>query len=171
MEDILERYEELYEDMASSGNKEKMTAFGEAEQWAFKKMTEISPKDAQCWLDKLEAMHWKNYLSKQEAENIAAKLVNQNGRIGAHWGFEAFKNAVEGLGGKMYEKPYYNCYALWATANMIYSDHAQSVAEDMGATTPEAVPNEKMALSMYRKAVEKLKDVDRTHFVREYFEV
>lgn len=171
MEDILERYEELYEDMASSGNKEKMTAFGEAEQWAFKKMTEISPKDAQCWLDKLEAMHWKNYLSKQEAENIAAKLVNQNGRIGAHWGFEAFKNAVENLGGKMYEKPFYNCYALWATANMIYSDHAMSIAEDMGATTPEAVPNEKMALSMYRKAVEKLKDVDRPKFIRDYFEL
>jgi hypothetical protein len=54
---------------------------------------------------------------------------------------------------------------------MIYSDHAQSVAEDMGMSTPEAVPNEKMALSMYRKAVEKLKDVDRPKFVREYFDL
>lgn len=78
---------------------------------------------------------------------------------------------VEALGGKVYEKPFYNCYALWVTANMLYSDHAQSVAEDMGAASPEAVPNEKMALSMYRKAVEKLKDVDRQKFVREYFGV
>ena len=157
--------------MANSGNKDKMMAFGDAERWAFKRMNEISPKDAQCWLDKLEAMHWKNYLSKHEAEEITSKLINQNGRIGAHWNYDTFKNAVESLGGKVYEKPYYNCYALWATANMIYSDHAQSVAEDMGATTPEAVPNEKMALSMYKKAVEQLKDVDRPKFVREYFDL
>lgn len=171
MNEILERYEELYEDMATSGNKDKMIAFGDAERWAFKKMNEISPKDAQCWLDKLEAMHWKNYLSKAEAEEIASHLINQNGKIGAHWGYDTFKNAVESLGGKVAEKPYYNCYALWATANMIYSDHAQSVAEDMGMSSPEAVPNEKMALSMYRKAVEQLKDVDRPKFVREYFDL
>ena len=148
-----------------------MVAFGDAERWAFKRLYEVSPKDAQCWLDKLEAMHWKNYLSRQEADEIASHLVNQNGRLGAHWGYETFKGAVESLGGKMYDKPYYNCYALWITANMIYSDHAQSVAEDMGMTTPEAVPNEKMALSMYRKAVEKLKDVDRPKFIREYFDL
>lgn len=171
MSEILERYEELYEDMANSGNKDKMMAFGDAERWAFKRMHEMSPKDAQCWLDKLEAMHWKNYLSKHEADEIAAKLINQNGRIGAHWGYETFKNAVESLGGKIQEKPFYNCYALWVTANMIYSDHAQSVAEDMGMTSPEAVPNEKMALSMYKKAVEQLKDVDRPKFIREYFDV
>lgn len=169
MNEIFERYEELYEDMATSNNKEKMMAFGDAERWAFKRMQEVSPKDAQCWLDKLEAMHWKNYLSKAEAEEIAAKLINQNGRIGPHWNYEVFKDTVEKLGGKIYEKPFYNCYALWITANMLYSDHAVSTAEDMGMNSPEAVPNEKMALSMYKKAVEKLKDVDRPMFIRGYF--
>lgn len=157
--------------MATSGNKDKMTAFGEAERCMFKKLAKEHPAIAQMWLDKLEAMHWKNYLSKHEAEEITSKLINQNGRIGAHWNYDTFKGAVESLGGKVYEKPYYNCYALWATANMIYSDHAQSVAEDMGYPNPEAVPNEKMALSMYRKAVEQLKDVDRPKFVREYFDL
>lgn len=171
MDEILERYEELYEDMANSGNKEKMMAFGDAERCMFKKLAKEHPAIAQMWLDKLEAMHWRNYLSKQEAEEIASHLVNQNGRIGAHWNYDTFKGAVESLGGKVYEKPYYNCYALWATANMIYSDHAQSVAEDMGYPNPEAVPNEKMALSMYKKAVEKLKDVDRPKFIREYFDL
>jgi hypothetical protein len=171
MNEILERYEELYEDMATSGNKDKMNAFGEAERCMFKKLAKEHPAMAQMWLDKLEAMHWKNYLSKAEAEEIASKLVNQNGRMGAHWGYETFKGAVESLGGKVSEKPFYNCYALWVTANMIYSDHANSVAEDMGYPNPEAVPNEKMALSMYRKAVEQLKDVDRPKFVREYFDL
>ena len=35
----------------------------------------------------------------------------------------------------------------------------------------EYIPNEKMALSCYRKAIEKLKDPDRPRFVRWYFHV
>mgnify|MGYP003323771709 CR=1 FL=1 len=31
------------------------------------------------------------------------------------------------------------------------------------------VPEDKMALSMYRKAVESLKDIDRHHYVRDYY--
>lgn len=171
MEGVIERYLELYEDMASSKMPEKMKVFGEAEKWAFGKMLETSPKTAEMWLDKLEATHWHNYLSKAEAEEIVGKLVNQDGTRGAHWNYDVFKGAVESLGGKMSEEPFYNCYALWAVANMLYSDHAQSVAEDMGHQTPAQVPNEKMALSMYKKAVEKLKDRDRPRFVRHYFGV
>ena len=52
---------------------------------------------------------------------------------------------------------------------MIYSDHAKSIAEDMGYKSPAEVPAEKMALSCYRKAVENLKDVDSGFHVRRYF--
>jgi hypothetical protein len=170
MEEMIKRYRELYEEMASSGKPEKMHIFGEAEKWAFIQMVSLAPKTAQIWLDKIEAVHWYNYLSKDEANDITAHLVNQNGTKGAHWNYDTFKSVVESLGGHPSQAPYYNCYALWVTANMLYSDHAQSVAEDMGYKTPSEVPNEKMALSMYKKAVEKLKDVDRPRFVREYFE-
>ena len=122
-------------------------------------------------LDKMEATEWHNYLTETEAAKIAPTIVNQDGTHGPHWSYDVFKGAVESLGGKPSEKPYYNCYALWVTANMIYSDHAQSVAEDMGFNSPSDVPNEKMALSMYKKAVEKLKDVDRPMFIRPYFRV
>ena len=54
--------------------------------------------------------------------------------------------------------------------NLKLNNHANSVAEDMGYSSPSQVPGEKMALSMYRKAVEKLKDPDRPKFVRDYFE-
>lgn len=171
MEGVMERYLARYEDMAKSGQPEKMKIFGEAEKWAFAKMHEISPKHAEMWLDKLEAMYWHNYLSRGEADEIVAKFINQDGSKGAHWNYDTFKGAVESLGGKMAEEPYYNCYALWVTANMIYSDHAQSVAEDMGHQSPAQVPNEKMALSMYKKAVEKLKDKDRPRYIRHYFGV
>lgn len=171
MESIRERYLELYEDMAKSGMPEKMKIFGESAKWAFDRLHERDPKLAEMWVEKLEAMNWNNYLSKAEADEIVAKFINQDNSRGAHWVYDVFKGAVESLGGKTYEAPFYNCYALWVVANMIYSDHAQSVAEDMGHTTPAQVPNEKMALSMYKKAVEKLKDKDRPRFVRDYFGV
>lgn len=169
--EMLTRYRELYDDMRSSKNPAKMITFGNAEMWAFEQVAEKQPRIAEMWLDKLEASQWNNYLSKAEADEIAATIVNQNGSRGVHWTYDTFRGAVESLGGKMSEEPYYNCYALWITANMVYSDHAQSIAEDMGQRSPNEVPNEKMALSCYKKAVEKLKDTDRPRFVREYFEV
>ena len=171
MEGVRERYHELFDDMKKSKNPEKMMIFGEAEKWAFDRMLERDPKVAEMWVDKLEATHWQNYLSRAEADEIVGKFVNQDGSHGAHWPYDIFKGAVESLGGKMAEMPFFNCYALWVTANMLYSDHAQSVAEDMGYKMPKEVPNEKMAFSMYKKAIEKLKDLDRPRFVRHYFGV
>jgi hypothetical protein len=52
---------------------------------------------------------------------------------------------------------------------MIYSDHAKSIAEDMGYKSVAEVPNERMALSCYKKAVESLKDPDKGFKVRDYF--
>lgn len=43
------------------------------------------------------------------------------------------------------------------------------IAEDMGFKSPKEVPNERMALSCYKKAVEKLKDPDAGFSVRKYF--
>ena len=171
MEGVKERYHELFDDMKKSKNPEKMKIFGEAEKWAFEIVADRDPKLAEMWVEKLEATHWQNYLSKAEADEIVSKFVNQDGSHGAHWPYDIFKGAVESLGGKLAEAPFFNCYALWVTANMLYSDHAQSVAEDMGYKTPKEVPNDKIALSMYKKAVEKLKDPDRPRFVRHYFGV
>ena len=163
MENIRERYLELYEDMAKSANPDKMRIFGEAEKWAFDKLHERDPKLAEMWVEKLEATHWDNYLSRAEADDITRKLVNQDGTHGAHWSYDTFKSAVESLGGKMSDEPFYNCWALWATANMLYSDHARSLSQ--------FVPKEDMPKAFYSLAVEKLKDVDRPHFVRHYFGV
>ena len=170
-ETLTKRYEELYKDMATSKDVEKMHAFGRAEGWAFRQLVATNPRLAQMWLDKLEAVAWKNYLSQAEAEEIVTRFVDQAGNRGPHWSFETFRRFVESVGGKMCDEPYYNAYALWVTAAMIYSDHARSIAEDMGADEISSIENDKMALSCYRKAVEKLKDVDRPRFVREYFEV
>lgn len=169
METMIRQYLEQYEMMAASGNPELMRIFGENDKWAFKEMLKLSPKVAQEWLSKNESIRWHNYLTHEEAEMIASNLVNQDRTKGAHWGVDTFKQALTSLGAEYEDDPFYNFYALWVTANMLYSDHAQSIAEDLGYKTPSEVPNEKMALSMYKKAVEKLRDVDRPRFIRSYY--
>jgi hypothetical protein len=124
---------------------------------------------AERWLSHLEAICWMNYLSQGEAMNIGKRIENQDGTKGFHWNHEVFTNAVKSLGGVVENKPYYNSYALCVSANMIYSDHAKSIAEDMGYKSAAEVPNEKMALSCYKKAVECLEDKDEGFKVRDYF--
>ena len=163
MEDIIKRYDELYEDMATAKDPKKMMIFGEAEKWMFHSVAEKHPELAEKWLARLEAGKWHNYLSKSEAEHIASKLLNQDGLRGPHWDYETFKAAVESLGGKMTDEPYYNGWALWVTANMLYSDHHKS--------TSEFVPKDQEPRFFYTMAVEKLKDPDRPQFIREYFDL
>lgn len=166
---MIERYDELYGVMKSSRDVEKMKIFGEAEKEMFRQLAASNPTMAEMWLTKLEAVCWDNYLTEKEARNIGRHIVNQDGTKEFHWPYDVFTKAVSQLGGITEEKPYYNSYALWVTANMIYSDHARSVAEDMGYKSPMEVPNERMALSMYKKAVEKLKDPDKGFHIRKYF--
>ena len=160
---MMQRYEELYAKMATSTDIVKMQVFGEAEKWAFGKMSERDPALAQVWLDKLEPVMWNNYLSKAEAEAIVSKFINADGTIGAHWSYDTMRSAVESLGAMMSDEPFFNCWALWATMNMLYSDHAKSVND--------FVPKDEQVKFYYAQAIEKLKDADRPHFVREYFEI
>ena len=163
MEDMIRKYDELYDEMATSKDPRRMMAFGDSEKWVFHMLAEKHPELAEKWLSKLEAGKWNNYLSKREAEEIVSKLVNQDGSHGPHWDYETFKDAVESIGGKMTDEPFYNCWALWATACMRWSDNAKSASE--------FVPKEMMPKYFYNVAVENLKDVDRPKFVREYFKV
>lgn len=162
MGNLTERYDELYDDMAMAKDPKKMVIFGDAEKEMFHCLAKKHPDIAEKWLSRLEAGQWNNYLSKNEAVEIVTKLVNQDGSRGAHWSYDTFKAAVESLGAKMSDEPFYNCWSLWAVANMLWSDHHKSLSE--------FVPKEQEPKVFYAMAVEKLKDVDRPEFVREYFE-
>lgn len=170
-EEMISRYEHLYETMKASNDVEKMKVFGRAEHRFFKKIASNNPGMAKEWLEMLEAVAWNNYLSESMAEELAGKIVNQDGSTGPHWSMETFFNVVPKLGGKIEDEPYYNRYALWLVANAHYSDFAKSTSEDMGYQTVDEVPAEKMALSMYKKAVESLKDIDRSHYIENYYHV
>lgn len=165
MEELIKKYDALYEEMAASKNPMRMMAFGDAEKWMFYSLVEKHPDLAEMWLKKLEASKWHNYLTEEEAEEVVESLMEKRGEEYVQryeWDYPTFKNAVESLGGKLHEEPYYNCWALWATANMLYSDHNETIKEFI------PVPNLRVKM-YYKLAVDKLKDFDRPHFVREYF--
>lgn len=166
---MIKKFHQIYEKMASSHDVEDMRIFGESAAKMYEKIAAMSPNTAREWLEHLEPIMWCNYLSLEKAKTIAAALVNQDGAKGPHWPMEVFFNAVEKLGGTIEDEPAYNRYALWLVANAHYSDFAVSTAMDMGYKSVAEAPDEKMALSMYRKAVESLKDVDRKHYIRDYY--
>lgn len=168
-EELVKRYNELYDKMKESHNVRYMRIFGEAEKYMFAELAGVHTEIAERWLSHLEPVCWHNYLSEAEAENIADTIVNQDGSSGMHWSYDDVSKAVMQMGGKMEQKPMYNSWSLWVVMNMIYSDHAESIAEDMGYANAKEVPGDRMAKSCYRKAVEKLTDIDNDDFVRPYF--
>lgn len=171
MEDMKEKFHQIYMMMASSSEVGDMKIFGHAAKQMFERMTKTDPAAAAEWLAMLEPIRWHNYLTYELAKNLAEKLVNQDESKGPHWSMDTFFGVVTKLGGKIEDEPYYNKYALWLVANAHFSDFAVSTAMDMGYKMVSEVPEEKMALSMYRKAVESLKDVDRSHYIRDYYHV
>lgn len=168
---LMEKFEALYEQMRKSADVPDMMVFGHTAKKMFERIAKQHPAIAEEWLAMLSPIRYHNYLSEEEAEHIVDGFVSQNGDIGPHWDRRTFEQAVSRLGGKLDDMPHYNSCALWVTANMIYSDHAKSIAEDMGLPTEMSVPVERMAKSCYRKAVEKLTDPDRPRFVRAYFDL
>lgn len=164
MEDLIKRYDDLYAEMASSKNPQRMIAFGEAEKWMFHKVAEAHPELAEKWATRLEASKWHNYLSEEEAEEIVENLEERQGDSVVkryEWPYDVFKSAVEGMGGMIKDAPYYNCYALWVEMNTLYSDHRETVASYIQ-------PHMRVKF-YYNLAVDKLKDVDRPNYIREYF--
>lgn len=170
-QELKERYKHLYDAMKQSKSVENMQVFGRADNYFFDWHAENNPSMAKKWLEMLEPVVWNNYLTADQAQELAAQIVNQDGTKGPHWSMETFFSVVPKLGGSIEDEPYYNRYALWLVANAHYSDFAKSTSEDMGYQTVDEVPPEKMALSMYKKAVESLKDVDRPHYIQNYYHV
>ena len=107
-EQLIARYEELYDKMKESKDVKNMKIFGEAATYYFKEMAKMHPEMAMSWLSHLEAMFWNNFLSETEAVNIGKTMINEDGVQGFHWSHDTFVSAVKQLGGKPEEKPYSN---------------------------------------------------------------
>lgn len=173
-QEILERFALLYDEMEGSKDIAKMRHFGTGFKQMFEEIAYKDPKVAMTTLEYLAAMEYNNYVSVAEAIEEASHFVNDDMIIkgasmpsrGARWSMDTAKAFLTQRGIATEEKPYYNWPALWLTMNMIYSDFADTLAELLNDKE-----GDKIAVASYKMAVKKLKDLDRQHFIREYFEL
>ena len=167
--EMIDRFDYLYSKMVESQKTKNMQIFGQSAREMFVSMANDYPDMAEDWLTKLEAICWRNYLSEKEAYNISKHVINQNGEKGFHWRENVFNAVLDKFGVDKEKQGIYNSYALYVMVNVIYSDHARSIAEDLGVKSLSDVDDEKMAKSCYRKAIELLEDPDETFMIRTYF--
>lgn len=173
-QELKARFDELYQDMEHSKDVSKMKAFGVTFKAMFNKVAEVHPDIAEMAIEMLSMIEYNNFVTKEEALDVSTRFINDDTSIsgasepskGAHWNMTLLKDLLTQKGFPLEAKPYYNWPALWLTVNMIYSDFAENIAEMTGSKE-----NEKLAVSAYKMALKKLKDLDRPHFIREYFEL
>lgn len=155
-EELKEKYWSLYEYMANSNKTEYMKAFGRVMTAMMGDMIQSNPSKAEEYINKLESIKWKNYLTPAEADKIVSQMEPK-----APWSREQWKNAMEQYGFTIEEWPYYNKCALYVTMDMIMSDSSEAISE--------FINNENVFEFVYKLALSKLKDADGKYKIREYF--
>lgn len=165
-EEMKEKYWSLYEYMANSKKPENMKAFGKVMcsmmEWAIANKSE----QAQEWIDELESIKWKNYLTPKEAEKIVAGMNPK-----APWTRDVWNQAMKQLGLPTEEEPYYNTCALWVAMNQVYTDHAQTIADNIIKKPLAEIPTEQLVPVIRALAIDLLKDKDGVYSIRKYFNV
>ena len=153
-----EEYEMLYQRMATSGRPEYMKVFGSVMSDMMGWVIANKPDLAKEWIEKLQSIKWKNYLTKNEAENIVSKMNPK-----APWSRDQWLNAMEKHGFPLEKEPCYNKCALYTAMNMVMSDSS--------ATLLKYVGEDELFSVIYDLAVDKLTDKDEVFKIREYFKV
>lgn len=156
-QELKDKYYELYDYMAQSKEPRNMKAFGHVMNEMYEWFVANKPDAAQEWVDRLEAIKWKNYLTPTEAEKIVAAM-----KPSAPWTREQWKAAMEKNGFELEEWPCYNRCALYVTMNMIMSDSSATL-------TKYAADSNMMFEFVHALALDKLKDADKRFDIRHYF--
>ena len=163
-EEMREEFYALYNMMASSNNVAFMHTFGQVHKEMMEWMIANKPNEAQEWLEKLESIKWDNYLTPKEAEKIVVKMMPK-----APWSRDVWRQAMTQLGLPMEEEPYYNSCALWVVMNQVYTDHAQTIADNVIKQPLADIPVEELVPMIRALALDLLKDKDGVYCVRSYF--
>lgn len=157
-EEMKQEFHELYNIMANSQEVSFMRTFGNVHKEMMDWFVANKPELAQEWLEKLESIRWKNYLTPKEAEKVVAAMNPQ-----APWSRDQWKQAMEKEEFDLECEPYYNLCALWVTMNMIMSDSSHTINEYVEET--------EIFKFVHDLAVDKLMDKDNKFAVRRYFGV
>jgi len=155
-EEMKKEYVALYNLMANSNNIEFMRVFGNVHKEIMDWMITNKPELAQDWLDKLESIRWKNYVTQKEADKIVEGMNPK-----APWDKTTWKATMEKNGFNLDKEPHFNRCAMWVTMNMIMSDS--------GETLKKYIDEEELFKAVHDLAVDKLCDKDGVFSIRKYF--
>ena len=89
----------------------------------------------------------------------------------APWSRDVWKAAMQSLDLPLEEEPYYNSCALWTVMNQVYTDHAQTIADNILKKPLSTIPSEQLVPGIRALALDLLKDKDKVYCVRSYFGV
>lgn len=156
-------YKRQYSTMASSKNPQYMMLFGDVMSDMMEWMIVNNPKLAEEMLARLDAINWKQYLTKTEADNIVRNMEPE-----APWSYDTWARAMEQAGLEQQREGVWNSYAMWVEMCANYSDHGKTIAQLMGMK-PGNVPQEKMLPAIYALSVDMLTDKDGKYNIRKYF--
>ena len=163
-QEMKQRYDQLYSKMSTSNEPKNMKLFGEVMTDMMDWMIANKPQLAQRCIDKLEAMNWKQYLSRDEAQEIIDGMNPP-----APWDLQYWEKAMDTLGYESERPTIFNKYSLWVEMNAKYSDHAATLAEKVWNTPLRDVPFENLFAAFYALAIDSLTDKDGKFNIRKYF--
>lgn len=163
-DEMKEKYYELYDYMAQSREPRYMKTFGHVMNEMMDWMIANKPAEAQEWIDKLASIQWINYLTPKEAEKIVANMQPK-----APWSRDVWNQAMDQLGLPTKEEPYYNPCALWVAMNQVYTDHAQTIADNIIKKPLSEIPANQLVPGIRALSVDLLKDKDGVYKIRSYF--
>lgn len=161
-QELKDRYTGLYDYMAQSRDPKNMKAFGCVMTEMMEDMIQSAPAKAEEYIDQLEAIKWKQYLTPKEAEKIVAGMDPAG-----PWKRDAWKSTMESFGLPLEEAPYYNKCAIWTEMNKIYSDFGTEIAALIGR--PLSPTDKDIITACYKMALKNLKDKDGVYDIRKYF--
>lgn len=161
--ELREKYTMLYDYMSTSKKTEYMMAFGKVMSEMMDDMIANSPSKAEEYIDKLCAIKWQNYLTQKEADKIVSSMNPK-----APWSRDVWRNAMDSFGLEKEDSPCYNSCAMWVTMNMVYSDHAETLAKAMGKNLQD-IPTEQLVRTIYALSIDLLCDSDKNFNIRRYF--
>lgn len=162
-EELKKKFDSLYSYMAASNETKYMMLFGsvmeEMEDWFIAN----KPEMAEAWIEKLCAIKWEQYLTKQEATNIVMAMQPK-----APWTWEVWFDAMNKFGLEKEREYVFNKYALWVVMSQVYTDFGQTLAKALGTPLNE-IPADKLLPIIHEMALDLLMDKDGIYQVREYF--
>lgn len=162
-EEIIKKFDELYAIMSRSTDVADMKLFGKVMREAIVYITANNPKKAEELVNKLCAIKWDNYLTKEEAERIVKEM-----KPSVAWSEEEVMNTLTRKGYKTEEEPYYNAHALYATICMKCSDSGETIKKLFGRGTANLSETDFLE-ACHLLALDSLKDKDGVFRIRKYF--